>query len=99
MQERFDHVAASGVTQRANGENIRSARYYEIEKWYYDYAENIEAVNIHYACTPLDEVPNWNSQRVTRFLPLVEPRLRRKMLKLPTRILDMSSGQLTDRYL
>jgi hypothetical protein len=25
--------------------------------------------------------------------------LRRKTLKLPTRILDMSSGQLTDRYL
>jgi len=99
MQERFDHVTASGVTQRESGETIRSARYYEVEKWFYDYAENIEAVNIHYACTPLAEVPDWNSQRVTRFLPLVEPRLRRKTLKLPARILDSNSGQLCDRYL
>jgi hypothetical protein len=99
MQERFDHVAASSVTQRANGENIRSARYYEVEKWFYDYAENIEAVNIHYACTLLGEVPDWNSQRVTRFLPMVEPRLRRKTLKLPARILDSNSGRLCDRYL
>jgi hypothetical protein len=91
-------VAASGVTQHATGENKPSARY-EVEKWYYDYAENIEAVNIHYACTPLGEVPDWNSQRTTRFLPLVEPRLRRKTLKLPARILDSNGGQLCDRYL
>jgi hypothetical protein len=92
-------MAASGVAQCASGENIESARHYEVEKWFYDYAENIEAVNIHYACTPLGEVPDWNSQRVTRFLPLVEPRRRRKTLKLPAQILDSSHGQLTDRYL
>jgi hypothetical protein len=73
--------------------------HYQIEKWFHDYSENIEAVNIHYACTPLGGVPDWNSQRATRFLPVVEPRLRRKAVKLPSRILDMSSGQLTDCYL
>jgi hypothetical protein len=99
MHERFDHVTASGVTQRERGENIRSARYYEVEKWFYDYAENIEAVNIHYACTPLGEIPDWNSRRTTRFLPLVEARLRRKVLKLPARILDPNGGRLCDRYL
>jgi hypothetical protein len=78
---------------------MESARHYEVEKWFYDYAENIEAVNVHYACTPLGEVPDWNGQRVTRFLPLVDPRLRRKTLKLPARILDSNSGQLCDRYL
>jgi hypothetical protein len=73
--------------------------HYQIEKWFHDYSENIDAVNIHYACTPLGGVPDWNSQRATRFLPVVEPRLRRKAVKLPSRILDMSSGQLTDCYL
>jgi hypothetical protein len=92
-------MAASGVAENAVVESTLSTRHHQIEKWYYDYAENIEAVNIHFACSPLGEVPDWNSQRATRFLPLVEPRLRRKTLKLPTRILDMSSGQLTDRYL
>ena len=98
-QERFGHVAASGVTRHATGEKKELAAYYEVEKSYYDYAENIEAVNIHYACTPLGGVPDWNSQRTTRFLPLVEPRLRRKLLKLPARILDSRSGELCDRYL
>jgi hypothetical protein len=92
-------MAASGVTENAVVESTLSTRHYHIEKWYYDYAENIEAVNIHFACTPLGEVPDWNSQWATRFLPLDEPRMRRKTLKLPTRILDMTSGQLTDRYL
>jgi hypothetical protein len=90
---------ASSVTQQATGELKDSARIYEVEKWFYDYAENIEAVNIHYACTPLGGVPDWNSQRATRYLPLVEARLRRKVLKLPARILDSNSGQLCERYL
>ena len=92
-------MAASGVSEHLEVENAQSTRHYQIEKWYYDYAENIEAVNIHYACTPLGEVPDWNNQRSTRFLPLVETRLRRKALKLPIQVLDSSSGQLTDRYL
>jgi hypothetical protein len=92
-------VATSGVIRHATGEKRESATYFEVEKSYYDYAENIEAVNIHYACTPLGEVPDWNSQRTTRFLPLVEDRLRRKVLKLPAQILDSNSGHLRDRYL
>jgi hypothetical protein len=92
-------MAASGVSQHAAGESKPSARVHEVEKWFYDDAENIEAVNIHYACTPLGEVPDWNSQRATRFLPLIEARLRRKVLKLPVRILDANGGQLRDRYL
>jgi hypothetical protein len=91
-------MAAFGVSQPPTGEDQLSTRY-QVEKLFYDYAENIEAVNIHYACTPLGEVPDWNSQRVTRFLPLIELRLRRKTLKLPARILDPNGGQLTDRYL
>lgn len=92
-------MAASGVTEHVGVESTQSTRHYQIEKWYYDYAENIEAVNVHYACTPLGEVPDWNSQRATRFLPLVESHLRRKVLKLPLRILDPNRGELTDRYL
>ncbi len=92
-------MAASGVTERVGVASAQSTRHFEIEKWYYDYAENIEAVNIHYASTPLGEVPDWNSQRSTRFLPLVESRLRRKTLKLPLRILDPQRGELSDHYL
>jgi hypothetical protein len=92
-------MAASDVTQHATGESKPSARDYEVEKQFYDYAKNIEGVNIHYACTPLGGVPDWNSQRTTRFLPLVEVRLRRKVLKLPVRVLDANGGQLHDRYL
>lgn len=92
-------MSDSSVTQLANAKHQHSAAHYEIEKWFYDYAENIEAVNIHYACTPLGEIPDWNSQRATRFLPLVEDRLRRKVLKLPARILDSNSGEFCGRYL
>jgi hypothetical protein len=90
---------ASSTIQPVTDETTESARNYEVEKLFYDDAENIEAVNINYACTPLGGVPDWNSQRVTLFLPLVEPRQRRKTLKLPARILDSNSGQLVDRYL
>jgi hypothetical protein len=90
---------ASSTIQPVTDETTESARNYEIEKLFYDDAENIEAVNINYACTPLGGVPDWNSQRVTLFLPLVEPRQRRKTLKLPALIVDSNSGQLTDRYL
>jgi len=91
-------MAASRLTV-VTGELKSSARDYQVEKWFYDYADNIEAVNIHYACTPLGQVPDWNRQRTTRFLPLVGNRMRRKLLKLPARILDTNSGELHDRYL
>jgi hypothetical protein len=44
-----------------------------LEKEFYDYADNIEAVNIHYVWTPLDKTPDWENQRVTRFMPFVRP--------------------------
>jgi hypothetical protein len=81
------------------GELKSSGRDFKVEKWFYDYADNIEAVNIHYACTPLGQVPDWNRQRTTRFLPLVGNRMRRKLLNLPARILDTNTGELNDRYL
>jgi hypothetical protein len=90
-------MAASSATVQVI-ESAQSGQYHLVEKSYYDYADNIEAVNIHYACTPLGKVPEWNS-RATRFLPLAELRMRRKVLKLPLRILDPDRGELTDRYL
>jgi hypothetical protein len=81
------------------GELKSSGRDFKVEKWFYDYADNIEAVNIHYACTPLGQVPDWNRQRTTRFLPLVANRMRRKLLNLPARILDTNTRELNDRYL
>jgi|GEM_PF-1655976 len=45
-------------------------------KEYYDYAEDIEGVNIHYLWTPLNGVPDWENHRVTRFMPRVQPSLR-----------------------
>jgi hypothetical protein len=43
--------------------------WYYIEKEYYDYADDIEGVNIHYVWTPLGSEPDWEHQRVTRFMP------------------------------
>lgn len=45
--------------------------WYYIEKEYYDYADDIEGVNIHYVWTPLGNEPDWERQRVTRFMPHV----------------------------
>src|ERR1700722_5283576 len=92
-------MAASGGNQHVGAESTPSPGHYQIEKWYYDYAANIEAVNIHYACTPIGAVPDWNSQRATRFMPLGENRMRRKVLKLPARVLDSTTGEFRDRYL
>jgi hypothetical protein len=94
--------------------------WYYLEKEFYDYADDIEGVNIHYLWTPIDGVADWENQRATRFMPLVQQpppsdsdlhvptaevpsspsaRLRKKILKLPQRILDPESGTLTDCYL
>lgn len=95
---KFNRVTSSVVTS-GNGGSKSSAGNYTVDKWFYDYADNIEAVNIHYACTPIGEVPDWNGQRVTRFLPLVGDRMRRRTLKLPAQVFDPNTGQLCDRYL
>ena len=85
-----------------------------LEKEFYDYAEDIEGVNIHYLWTPIGGVADWENQRETRFMPLVQSssplpatavisasssRLRKKILKLPQRIPDPQSGTLTNHYL
>ncbi|MGE0822581.1 MAG: hypothetical protein AB7G75_07595 [Candidatus Binatia bacterium] len=46
--------------------------YYILEKEFRDYAEDIEAVFIHYICTSSREEPNWAQQRVTRYMPVVQ---------------------------
>src|SRR5215510_1950877 len=94
--------------------------WYYLEKEFYDYADDIEGVNIHYLWTPIGGVADWENQRATRFMPLMQSSssaslnpsspgagttdpspalLRKKILKLPQRILDPRSGTLTDRYL
>lgn len=45
---------------------------YYLEKEFYDYADDIEGVNIHYVCTPRGETPDWENQRLTRYMPLVQ---------------------------
>jgi hypothetical protein len=90
----------AGSTSATGGDAVlRPVNYHRVEKVFFDYSEHIEGVNIHYACTPPGESPDWVSQRATRYLPLVEPRLRRKELKLPIRIRGGNGGELTDRYL
>jgi hypothetical protein len=45
--------------------------WYYCEKEFYDYAADVEGVNIHYLWTPLGGEPDWEAQRLTRFMPLV----------------------------
>ena len=45
---------------------------YYLEKEFYDYADDIEGVNIHYLWTPLGGIAEWENQRATRFMPLVQ---------------------------
>ena len=44
------------------------------EKEFHDSAENIEGVNIHYVLTPLSGAADWDNERATRFMPLVQSR-------------------------
>jgi hypothetical protein len=83
---------------------VPGERAYEVEKSFYDYSEDVEAVCIHFAVTPLYEVPDWNNQRITRFMPLIsdpngEPsRLRVCNLALPP-LIKTETGQSTGHYL
>jgi hypothetical protein len=70
---------------------------HRVVKWFRDYAGDIEAVNIHYALTALDEMPDWNHARTTRYMPLVGRLMRMKELRLPLSISD-SDGRPTNRY-
>ncbi|HKN90669.1 MAG TPA: amidohydrolase family protein [Acidimicrobiia bacterium] len=77
---------------------------YEVEKEYWDDGPEIEAVNIHYLWTPVGEDPEWETHRVTRFMPPSRAegagrRHRSRTLRIPARIPDPASGGLTDRFL
>lgn len=97
-------VPSSDQPQPGADVRMTSERPYEVEKRFYDYAQDIEAVNIHYAVTPLGEFPDWENERSTRFMPLVpDPDgetsgLRVRTLRLPVQI-ETETGQPTSRYL
>jgi len=74
--------------------NISSHR---VVKWFQDYADDIEAVNIHYVLTAGDEPPDWNHARATRYMPLVGRSIRMKELRLPLSISD-AEGQPCSHY-
>ena len=51
------------------GDEATTMDAYEVEKEYWDDGPEIEAVNIHYLWTPVGEDPEWETHRVTRFMP------------------------------
>ena len=69
-----------------------------IDKEYRDLADDIEAVSIHYLCVPSGADADWDNGRVTRFMPLVEPGVRRLSLKLPVQMVDPRSGRPVNEY-
>ena len=48
-----------------------------VEKEYTDYADDIEAVSIHYVWTPIGGQPDWEKQRITRYMPHVKVSIQR----------------------
>jgi len=70
---------------------------HRVVKWFHDYADDIEAVSIHYALTAVDEAPDWDHVRATRYMPLVDRSIRMKELRLPSSISD-SHGRPSSRY-
>ena len=72
--------------------------HHPIEKEFRDFAEDIEGVNIHYLCVASGAAPDWDNARVTRYMPLVEPGVRRLSLKLPAHIMDPVSRKPVIRY-
>ena len=73
-------------------------KYHVVDKEYRDFADDIEAVSIHYVCAPGGAEPDWDKDRVTRFMPLVEPGVRRLRLKLPAQLVDPQSGLPVSAY-
>jgi hypothetical protein len=72
--------------------------HYVVDKEFRDFANDIEGVTIHYLCAPVGAEVDWNRDRVTRFMPLVEPGVRRLELKLPLQIVEQHTGQPTSYY-
>jgi hypothetical protein len=74
-----------------------------IEKCFDDFAEDIEAVTIHYAYSPLGEWPDWEQERISRFMRVQAggvdaPGRRVGTLRLPKQIVT-GAGTSTDHYL
>jgi hypothetical protein len=69
-----------------------------VDKEYRDFADDIEAVSIHYLCVPNGAEADWDRGRITRFMPLVEPGMRRLSLKLPVQLVDPRSGRPVNEY-
>jgi hypothetical protein len=69
-----------------------------VDKEFRDFADDIEGVTIHYLCTSVGAEANWNRDRVTRVMPLVEPGVRRLKLKLPSQIVEPHTGLPTSQY-
>jgi hypothetical protein len=78
--------------------SMSSIDYHTVEKSFFDYAGDIEAVNIHYVVTVIGNVPDWENYRATRFMPMAEGGTRKKLLKLPRQI-ESTAGPPTARYL
>jgi hypothetical protein len=70
---------------------------HRVVKWFRDYADDIEAVNIHYAVTAVNETPDWDRVRATRYMPLIGNSIRMKELRLPQSISDCR-GRVSNRY-
>ena len=43
-----------------------------LKKEYFDIADDIEAVSIHYTWTPLGKAPDWSAHRESRLMPAGE---------------------------
>ena len=72
--------------------------YHIVDKEFRDFADDIEGVSIHYLCAPVGGTTDWDRDRVTRFMPLVEPGVRRLKLKLPSQIVAPQTGRPTSHY-
>lgn len=72
--------------------------YHIVDKEFRDFADDIEGVSIHYLCVPVSADANWDRDRITRFMPLVEPGVRRLKLKLPLQIVELHTGRPTNQY-
>jgi len=70
---------------------------HRVVKWFHDYADDIEAVSIHYVLTAVGEVADWNHARATRYMPPLDGSIRMKELRLPLSISD-SQGRPSSRY-
>ena len=72
--------------------------YHIVDKEFRDFADDIEGVSIQYLCAPVGANADWDRDRITRFMPLSEPGVRRLKLKLPSQIVEPQTGRPTSHY-